>query len=160
MIKRIFVLILYFLSCASFANQQYSEGTCILLKNQVKEFSAYPQSKQYKSAKRSVDRHCVNPSKVQASQQSIPVESKPSTTLSPFKISNKLNTGNSTKAHEQPIMANQMSKTPVQPLQGVLDLVLKIGIWVLVLSFGFALANHCQVNMIRRHELDSSNLDI
>jgi len=135
-LKRILILVIYCIAVPSFAYEQYSEGTCILLKNQVKEFSAYPQSNQYKTAKRSVEKHCTNPTKSSAQNLTKVDAAAPSQKLTPLQTTNKL--------HSTPLVSNsskpiKIAENKIDPFKGVFDLVIKVGLLVLAFTFIVAL---------------------
>lgn len=74
----LFSLSLLIVSPSVLAQQQYSEGACILLQQQIDRFSQQRQNSNYRSARREYDRYCSKP--VQAvprgrqAQQAIPVD--------------------------------------------------------------------------------------
>src|SRR5690606_27380154 len=45
----------------AYSQQQYSEGACILLAQQIDRFSQQKQSSNYRSARREYDRFCLQP---------------------------------------------------------------------------------------------------
>lgn len=47
-----------------FAVEQQSEGTCLLLKQQVAQYSNNKTHKNYRESKRMVDTACINPKKL------------------------------------------------------------------------------------------------
>ncbi|WP_161796368.1 nuclease-related domain-containing protein [Arsukibacterium ikkense] len=56
---------LLLLMCAqAFAQQQYTEGACILLDQQIQRFSHQPQSSNYRNAKNEYERYCRKPNPV------------------------------------------------------------------------------------------------
>lgn len=73
----LFIMPLLFVSLPLLAQQQYSDGACILLQQQIDRFSQQRQNSNYRNAKREYDRYCQQP--VQAAprttqaQQAVPV---------------------------------------------------------------------------------------
>lgn len=58
----LFLLLLFFISLPlAFGQQQYTEGACILLHQQMQRFSHNPQSSNYRNAMREYDRFCQKP---------------------------------------------------------------------------------------------------
>lgn len=135
--KGILTFVLYFVVCVSFASEQYSEGTCILLKNQVREYSAYPQSNQYKTAKRSVDRHCVNPVTLPKANQTNTIATS-TEKLTPIYTTKKLHSQNLTESANQAVVTKPHQAKTSSPANNMLSLVLKIGALVLVIMFVLA----------------------
>jgi len=77
------VLLLFAVSSQNtFAQQQYTEATCLLLQQQIDRFAAQPESRHYLQAKREFNLHCQNPLVAPAKQAVLtnmpikPVESK------------------------------------------------------------------------------------
>ena len=58
-----FLPLLLLISVQAPALQQYSEGACILLDQQVQRFSHIPQSSNYRNAKSEYDRKCLKPTR-------------------------------------------------------------------------------------------------
>ncbi|WP_290613730.1 nuclease-related domain-containing protein [Arsukibacterium sp. UBA3155] len=58
-----FLPLLMLISVQVSALQQYSEGACILLDQQVQRFSSQPQSSNYRNAKSEYDKKCLRPTK-------------------------------------------------------------------------------------------------
>jgi hypothetical protein len=58
---RFTLLLLLLLSPLAFGQQQYTEGTCILLQQQIDRYSPQPQSHRYLDSKREFANHCQNP---------------------------------------------------------------------------------------------------
>ncbi|HEY9041390.1 MAG TPA: hypothetical protein VIN66_04355, partial [Rheinheimera sp.] len=73
----LFALTLLLIPTSLLAQQQYTDGACILLLQQIDRFSQQRQNSNYRSAKREYDRFCQKP--VQAvprgrqAQQAVPV---------------------------------------------------------------------------------------
>lgn len=135
-ILRILCLLLLVTNLSVFAAVQYSDGTCILLQNQVKEFSFNKQSQRYKTAKRSVDRHCINPVKSSKGDQTS--STKSSEKVTPIYTTKKLHSQNLTEPSNQAVVTKpHQAKTSV-PANTMQTLVLKIGVWVLVIMFVLA----------------------
>ena len=53
--------LLLMVSPSAYSQQQYSEGACILLQQQIDRFSQQKQSSNYRSARREYDRFCLQP---------------------------------------------------------------------------------------------------
>ena len=53
--------LLLMVSPLAYSQQQYSEGACILLAQQIDRFSQQKQSSNYRSARREYDRFCLQP---------------------------------------------------------------------------------------------------
>ena len=66
-----FLLILPLLLSIELAAQQYSDGACLLLQQQIDRFSEQRSNPNYRSARREYDKYCLNRQKTQ------PVAAKP-----------------------------------------------------------------------------------
>lgn len=62
---RYFLPLLLLTAVQAFGQQQYSEGACILLDQQVQRFSHIPQSSSYRNAKSEYDKNCRKPTRTQ-----------------------------------------------------------------------------------------------
>ena len=70
------LLLLLFVSPLAYSQQQYSEGACILLQQQIDRFSQQKQSSNYRSARREYDRFCLQPAtRPPAVAKNLPVSS-------------------------------------------------------------------------------------
>ncbi|WP_134052213.1 MULTISPECIES: nuclease-related domain-containing protein [Rheinheimera] len=54
-------LFLLLISPSCFAQQQYTEGACLLLQQQAERFAGQPNSRSYQDARRELNNHCQNP---------------------------------------------------------------------------------------------------
>jgi hypothetical protein len=66
---RYFLPLLMMISVQASALQQYSEGACILLDQQVQRFSQQPQSSNYRNAKSEYEKKCRRPTRAEPSAQ-------------------------------------------------------------------------------------------
>lgn len=73
---RFYLPLLLLTATETVGQQQYSEGACILLDQQVQRFSHIPQSSSYRNAKSEYDRNCLRPKKP-ATRPAEPVVAKP-----------------------------------------------------------------------------------
>lgn len=135
MLKKLIVLLAFVNFYAASAVEQYSEGTCVLLKNQINQFSYNKQLSQYKSSKRTYDKHCVNPVVQTTNIASVGSTPKAETRLKPLdSLPSQQNYANSKplqQTNTQKAVTQSVTQTG-NPATNLLGLVIKAGTWFLV----------------------------
>lgn len=68
----------------TFAQQQYTEATCLLLQQQIDRFAAQPENQHYRQAKRDFNQHCQNP--IAAPTKPLVLSNVPTKTIAPSTV--------------------------------------------------------------------------
>ena len=109
---RFTLLLLLLISPFCFAQQQYTEGACLLLRQQADRFAGQPNSRNYQDARRELNNHCQNP--LPAPDKELNLTNIPVKTIT---VGNTKNTATTQPANPNVVVTAKPQ--PVKPAQSI-----------------------------------------